>query len=59
MITMVTLMIIGVFVCGALVLYGIGSDNAKTACIGVALLIIICLAFAIYCKLDGIAAALN
>jgi hypothetical protein len=56
---MIILMILGVFVCSVLIFYGIGSDNVKTAFIGVALLIIICFAFAIYCKLNEIAAALN
>lgn len=56
---MIILMILGVFVCSTLIFYGIWSDNVKTAFIGVALMIIICFAFAIYCKLDGIAAALN
>lgn len=59
MITEVTVMIIGVLGCSALILYSIWSNNAKTACIGIALLTIICLAFAIYCKLNEIAAALN
>lgn len=59
MITMIILMILGVFVCSAFIFYGIWSDNVKTAFIGVALMIIICFAFEIYCKLNEIAAALN